>query len=92
MLASLFSISKFFLSFSLATWSITTELLAQRNLQHTSGNKKAEEDAKKDAEAQMEGIKSAGSKSGDKVVEELLRVVMEVKPEVPDRIVKPDQA
>ena len=38
----------------------------------------------------MEAIKSAGSKGGDKVVEELLRVVMEVKPEVPDRVAKPE--
>lgn len=37
----------------------------------------------------MQKIKDVGGKSGDKVVEELLRVVMEVKPEVPDRVAAP---
>lgn len=37
----------------------------------------------------MQKIKEVGEKSGDKVVEELLRVVMEVKPEVPDRVAAP---
>ncbi len=60
--------------------------------QHTSGNKKAEEDASKDAEEQMKAIKDAGSKTGDKVVDDLLTVVTEVKPEIPDRIVAPAQA
>lgn len=60
--------------------------------QHTSGNKKAEEDASKDADEQMKAIKDAGSKTGDKVVDDLLRVVTEVKPEIPDRIVAPPQA
>ncbi|MCJ1311050.1 hypothetical protein MMC25_004720 [Agyrium rufum] len=49
----------------------------------SSGNKKAEEDAGKDADAQVKGIKEAGKKSGDEIVEELLRIVMEVKPEPP---------
>jgi len=40
----------------------------------------------------MKAIKDAGSKTGDKVVDDLLRVVTEVKPEVPDRIVAPPQA
>ncbi|KAL8867358.1 MAG: hypothetical protein Q9174_005715, partial [Haloplaca sp. 1 TL-2023] len=54
--------------------------------EHTSGNKKAEQDAEKDAEDQMNAIKGAGDKSGQKVVDELLRVVTEVQPEVPDRV------
>ena len=57
--------------------------------QQTSGNQKAEEDASKDADEQLKGIKAAGEKMGDKVVEDLLRVVVEVKPEVPDRVVAP---
>lgn len=57
--------------------------------QHTSGNKKAEDDANKDAEGQMKEIKAAGSKTGDKVVEDLLKAVFEVKPVVPDRIEVP---
>ena len=57
--------------------------------QHTSGNKKAEEDASKDADEQLKHIKEAGSKTGDKVVEDLLRVVTEVKAEAPERVVAP---
>ena len=34
----------------------------------------------------MKKIKEAGGKTGEKVVEELLRVATEVKPEVPDRV------
>lgn len=55
-------------------------------LQQTGGNKKAEEDANRDTEAKLKDIKAAGSKSGDKVVEELLKIVTEVKPEVPQRV------
>ncbi len=57
--------------------------------QHTSGNQKAEEDASKDADEQLKGIKAAGEKMGGKVVEDLLRVVVDVKVEVPDRVVAP---
>ncbi|MCJ1403126.1 H(+)-transporting V1 sector ATPase subunit G [Xylographa trunciseda] len=60
--------------------------------EHSSGNKKAEEDAGKDAVSKVEDIKEAGSKSGDKIVQDLLRVVMEVKPEVPDRVAAPPAA
>jgi len=58
---------------------------------HTSGNKQAEEDAKKDADEQLKGIKAAGGKSGDKVVDELLRLVTDVKPEVPERVAGPPE-
>ena len=34
----------------------------------------------------MKGIKEAGSKKGDQVVEDLLRVVTDVKPQVPERV------
>ena len=54
--------------------------------QHTSGNKKAEEDANKDADNKLKEIKGIGSKSGDKVVEDLLKLVTEVKPQVPQRV------
>jgi V-type H+-transporting ATPase subunit G len=57
--------------------------------QHTSGNKKAEEDANKDAETQMKTIKEAGKKGQDKVVTDLLKAVFDVKPQVPDRIEMP---
>ncbi|MCJ1331989.1 hypothetical protein MMC10_008681 [Thelotrema lepadinum] len=54
--------------------------------EHTSGNKKAEEDASKDAESKLKDIKSIGSKSGDKVVEDLLKMVTDVQPKVPQRV------
>ncbi|KAK3167764.1 hypothetical protein OEA41_010893 [Lepraria neglecta] len=59
---------------------------------HTSGNKKAEEDASKDADEQVKKIKEAGNNTGDKVIDELLRVVTEVKPEIPDRVNAPPKA
>lgn len=57
-----------------------------RTLQHKQGNKKAEEDASKDAETKVKEIEAAGRKSGDKVVEDLMRAITDVKPEVPDKI------
>ena len=60
--------------------------------QHSSGNKKAEEDAAKDAENKVKEIKEAGKEKGDKVVQELLRVVMDVRPERPDRVAAPPKS
>lgn len=57
--------------------------------QHTSGNKKAQEDANKDAESQMKDIKGQGSKGQDQVVKDLLKAVFDIKPVVPDRIEVP---
>ncbi|KAI4256248.1 MAG: hypothetical protein L6R42_006332 [Xanthoria sp. 1 TBL-2021] len=57
--------------------------------EHTSGNKKAEEDASQDAEEQVKAIRSAGDKQGQQVVDDLLRVVTDVRPEVPDRVAQP---
>lgn len=54
--------------------------------QHSSGNKKAEEEANKEAEVQLAEIKVAGKKSGDKVIKDLIHAVVEVKPEVPEEI------
>lgn len=58
-------------------------------LQHTSGNKKAEEDANKDAEIKMKEIKEAGKKGQDQVVKDLLSAVFDIKPVVPERIEVP---
>jgi V-type H+-transporting ATPase subunit G len=58
-------------------------------MQHTSGNKKAEEDASKDAEKKLQEIKEAGKKGEGKVIEDLLKAVFEVKPVVPDRVEGP---
>lgn len=57
--------------------------------QHTSGNKKAEDDASKDAESKIQDIKGAGKKGQDKVVADLLNAIFDVKPVVPDRIEVP---
>ncbi|KAI4176217.1 MAG: hypothetical protein LQ348_006040 [Seirophora lacunosa] len=57
--------------------------------EHSSGNKKAEEDARQDADDQMQSIKGSGDKAGAQVVEDLLRVVTDVRPEVPDRVEAP---
>ena len=40
----------------------------------------------------MKQIKEAGGKTGDKVVQDLLSVVTDVKPEVPDRVAAPPEA
>ena len=50
-------------------------------MQHSSGNKKAEEDAGKDAEEKVKQIKEAGGEKGGKVVDDLIRAVTEVEVE-----------
>ena len=75
--------------------------------QHTSGNKKAEEDAQKATDKQLEEIKQIGDKTGPKVrvilysrsgghaanrrqvVDDLLKAVVTVNPEVPTRTEQP---
>jgi V-type H+-transporting ATPase subunit G len=57
--------------------------------QHTSGNKKAEEDADKDTEKKLEEIQQIGKKTGPQVVDQLLKAVMDVRPQVPDRVSQP---
>ncbi|KAF2148369.1 hypothetical protein K461DRAFT_297794 [Myriangium duriaei CBS 260.36] len=57
--------------------------------EHTSGNKKAEEDADKDLEAKLKEIKQIGEKSGSEVIDQLLRAVSDVRPQVPDRVEQP---
>ncbi|CAG8958217.1 hypothetical protein HYFRA_00000571 [Hymenoscyphus fraxineus] len=57
--------------------------------EHTSGNKKAEEEASKDAESKIKEIQAAGKKGQEQVVTDLLKAVFDVKPVVPDRIEVP---
>ncbi|KAJ5054085.1 uncharacterized protein L3040_000369 [Drepanopeziza brunnea f. sp. 'multigermtubi'] len=57
--------------------------------EHTSGNKKAEEDAGKDAETKIKEIKGAGQKGQDAVIKDLLKAVFDVKPVAPERIEVP---
>lgn len=58
-------------------------------MQHTSGNKKAEEDAEKDIEVKLQEIKDIGDREGQKVIDDLLKAVMDVKPIVPNRVEQP---
>jgi V-type H+-transporting ATPase subunit G len=44
-----------------------------------------EEEANKETEGKLEEIKRIGGEKGDKVVEDLLRAVMDVHPEPPSR-------
>ena len=43
--------------------------------QHSSGNKKAEDDAKKDTDSKVKDVEELGKKSGSKVVEQLINAV-----------------
>ncbi|KAM3425448.1 V-type proton ATPase subunit G [Cercospora zeina] len=65
------------------------EEFQQFESQHTSGNKKAEQDAEKETNEKLEEIKGIGKKTGPKVVEDLLKAVMDVQPQVPDRVDQP---
>lgn len=58
-------------------------------LQHTSGNKQAEEQAEKDTQSQLDEIKQIGKKTGPTVVDDLIKAVVEVKPEVPHQVEHP---
>ncbi|KAK4503602.1 hypothetical protein PRZ48_004517 [Zasmidium cellare] len=53
--------------------------------QHTSGNKAAEEDAEKDTQEKLKEIKQIGDKTGPKVVDDLIKAVLEVQLKVPER-------
>ncbi|KAK6602881.1 V-type ATPase [Botrytis cinerea] len=57
--------------------------------EHTSGNKKAEEDANKDSENQLKEIKEAGKKGESQVISDLLKAVFDVKPVAPERVEGP---
>ena len=61
------------------------------SIQHSSGFKKDEEDANEEAEAKLAEIKDAGNQKGDKVVEDLIYAMVNVNPEVPDKIVSKSQ-
>jgi len=54
-------------------------------LQHTSGNKKMEEEANKETDSKLEEIKKIGKEKGNKVVEDLLYAVLEAHPEPPSK-------
>jgi len=52
-------------------------------VQHSSGNQKAEDDAKKDTDVKVKEIDDIGNKSGSKVVDQLITAVTNAKPEPP---------
>jgi V-type H+-transporting ATPase subunit G len=51
--------------------------------QHSSGNQKAEEDAKKDTDIKVKEIDEIGKKSGSKVVDQLIEAVVNAQPKAP---------
>lgn len=64
----------------------TIDRILIHTIQHTSGNKKMEDDAAKDTDKKIAENKKLGKDKGKKVVDDLLKAVMEVKPEVPDNL------
>lgn len=48
--------------------------------QHSSGNKKAEDDAKKETDSKVKEVEDLGNKSGSKVVEQLITAVTNANP------------
>ncbi|KAH1282377.1 hypothetical protein KXW98_009179 [Aspergillus fumigatus] len=54
--------------------------------EHSSGYKKAEEDANKEAEVKLQDIQTAGKEKGNKVVEDLINAVIDVNPQASDKI------
>lgn len=54
-------------------------------LQHTQGNKQAEDDANREADAKIKEIQAAGGKGEAEVIENLLHAVFEVKPVPPSK-------
>ncbi|KAK2736418.1 hypothetical protein FQN57_000751 [Myotisia sp. PD_48] len=55
--------------------------------EHSSGNKKAEDEANQDAEAQLQAIQDIGREKGDDAVNRLIQNVLDVSPTVPEKIV-----
>lgn len=49
-------------------------------MQHTQGNKQAEEEANREAEAKIREIKEMGKKNQEKVINDLLSAVWDVRP------------
>ena len=57
--------------------------------QHSSGNKSAEQQAEKDTQKKLDEIKQIGQKTGPKVVDDLYKAVIDVRPEVPNKVSQP---
>ncbi|RYO76104.1 hypothetical protein DL766_002452 [Monosporascus sp. MC13-8B] len=51
--------------------------------EHTQGNRQAEDEANREADAKIQEIQAAGKKSQRKVVDDLLKAVLDVKPVPP---------
>ncbi|KAK7747626.1 hypothetical protein SLS62_009037 [Diatrype stigma] len=51
--------------------------------EHTQGNKEAEAEANKEADVKIQEIQTAGKKSQAKVVDDLLKAVLEIHPVAP---------
>ena len=58
-------------------------------MQHTSGNKQAEEQAEQETQKKLDEIKQIGQKTGPQVVDDLINAVVDVRPQVPDKVSQP---
>jgi len=58
---------------------------ADLHVQHSRGNKEAEDEASKEADKEIKAIKEAGQKGQAAVVKNLLGAVFEVKPVPPEK-------
>merc|ERR1712054_288726 len=56
--------------------------------EHSSGTKAAEEQAEKDTQKELDNIKEIGNKQGGKVVDDLVKAVMDVHPQAPNKSVE----
>lgn len=65
---------------------LPTAVSADIRGQHTSGNKAAEEEAEKDTQEKLKEIKQIGEKKGPKVVDDLIKAVLDVQLVVPERV------
>jgi V-type H+-transporting ATPase subunit G len=66
-------------------WALGGTVARLTATQHSSGNQKAEDDAKKDTDVKVKEIEDIGTKSGGKVVDQLIAAVVNAKPEPPKR-------
>lgn len=57
--------------------------------QQQSGNRKAEEDAEKDTNQQLEDLKKLEEETGPSVIDDLLKAVVDVRPQAPERTEQP---
>lgn len=73
----------------MATVHLSTAELTATLKQQTSGNKEAEQTAEKETKKELDEINQIGKKTGPKVVDDLLKAVVDVRPEPPSKVEQP---